>query len=72
MRGTVSPTRTYDIFSDTDAAFPTWLECVVGYSSAFERLQSIAEENPGSYFIYSSDAHRIVYAVNTTLIEKPN
>jgi len=43
----------FDIFSGTQKN-AAWIETVEGLSAARERLQQIAREKPGQYFIFSA------------------
>ena len=43
----------YAIFSGTESA-PIWLEAVDGLSNARQRMEEIATQKPGHYFIYSA------------------
>ena len=68
-----SQVRTYDIFSGTQNTDPEWIGSVIGYEAAYERVQAMSTDKPGSYFILCSSTNRIVYAVNTTMREvKPS
>ena len=56
---------TYDIFcgaSDKDAI---WIEVVEGLSNARERMEQIAAEKPGHYFVFSSRDHSILARIET-------
>lgn len=50
----------YDIFSGGPAEFPMWLETVAGLSNARERMEIIAAEKPGRYFIFSAVTQTMV------------
>jgi hypothetical protein len=43
---------TFDIFSGELEKDARWLEAVQGFDSAKERMQQIASERPGKYFIF--------------------
>ena len=48
------PESTFDIFSGHLGEDALWLEAVEGLSNARERMQKIAEQTPGAYFVFSS------------------
>jgi hypothetical protein len=43
----------FDVFSVAINNDARWLECVEGLANARERLEQIAAENPGQYFLFS-------------------
>jgi hypothetical protein len=45
--------RKFDLFSGTLYDDAHWLECVEGLANARERMEQIAAENPGQYFLFS-------------------
>ena len=61
----------FDIFSGTrkDAV---WIETVEGLSAARERLQQIAAEKPGQYFIFSALTRASVCEIETFAIPHPS
>lgn len=59
------PGRLFDIFSGYAEEDAVWLEAVEGLSNARERMQAIAAEKSGSYFLYSSDDHSILAKIET-------
>ena len=62
---TPSPSlQSYDIFSGTDSD-GLWIECVDGLAAATARMNTIAEEIPGLYFVYGSREHTIVARADT-------
>ena len=60
---------TVDIFSGHSDKDPLWLEAVQGLSKARERVEQIATQNPGQYFLFCSSNHSIPFRVET--FEKP-
>lgn len=44
---------TFDIFSGEPDRAPVWIDAVDGLSKARARLQDIAAEKPGKYFLFS-------------------
>lgn len=57
---------TYDIFSGSGYTDAKWLEAVEGLAAATERMKHLAEQMPGPYFVFSTDAKAILASVNTT------
>ena len=57
----------YPIFSgrfpDTDVL---WLESVVGLAAARERMQNLAAQEPGPYFVFSTSIHAVVATIDST------
>ena len=44
---------TFDVFSGTPGEDPLWLETVEGLSNARERMEQLAANEPGRYFVFS-------------------
>lgn len=44
---------TFDVFSGTPGEDPLWLESVEGLSNARERMEQLAANEPGRYFVFS-------------------
>jgi len=61
----------FDIFSGTQKN-AAWIETVEGLSAARERLQQIAREKPGQYFIFSALTHISVCEIETLAIPHPS
>lgn len=57
----------YQIFSgrfpETDVL---WLESVVGFRAARERMQKLAAQKPGSYFVFSTNIHAVLATIDST------
>jgi hypothetical protein len=45
----------YHVFSGSREKDPLWLESVEGLGTANERMEQLAAEKPGPYFIFSTD-----------------
>lgn len=61
-----------DIFSgelDKDAM---WLESAESLSKARERMEKIAAEKPGRYFIYSVRSHAVLAQIDTSARPNPS
>ena len=56
---------TFDIFSGSSNQDAVWIEAVEGLSAARERMEQIATENPGKYFLFSASSHAILARVET-------
>jgi len=61
----------FDIFSGTQKN-AAWIETVEGLSAARERLQQIAGEKPGQYFIFSALTRISVCEIETFAIPHPS
>lgn len=44
----------------------TWIETVEGLGSAAERMQQLAKEKPGPYFIFHAISRQVLGSVDTT------
>jgi hypothetical protein len=59
-------TDAFDLFAgapDRDAA---WLESIVGLEAAKERVNELAADNPGEYFVFHSRSHTVlVHVINS-------
>jgi hypothetical protein len=59
----------FDIFSGT-LKDGLWLETVEGLSNARERLQQIAEEKPGQYFLFCPRTNTSVCEIETFRVRR--
>ena len=48
----------FDIFAGDHDKDSIWIEAVAGLSKARERMEQIAKEKPGKYFLFSCTDHR--------------
>ena len=55
----------FDIFSGRIDKNALWIESVEGLSNARERMEQIATEKPGQYFIFSSMSHSVLAQIET-------
>jgi hypothetical protein len=55
----------FDVFSETLKNGPLRIESVEGLSNARERMEQIASEEPGQYFLYSVKDHVIFARIET-------
>jgi hypothetical protein len=53
----------FDIFSGQRTKNAVWIETVAGLSHALDRIEEIAAEKPGCYFLYSSSDGTIVLQI---------
>jgi hypothetical protein len=56
---------TFDIFKGTSDKDAIWVEAVQGLAKACQRMEEIAENFPGEYFVFSQQSHSILARVNT-------
>ena len=64
-------TDAFDLFvgpPDRDAA---WLESVVGLEKARERINQLAAEKPGEYFVFHSRSHTVLVHVTNSRDLRP-
>jgi hypothetical protein len=61
--------KTFDIFSGTFEENPSWVATVGGLSNTRERMEQIARENPGRYFIFCPIDRTVLAAVETFKIK---
>jgi len=59
------PESTFDIFSGASKTDAIWLEGVAGLSNARERMEQIAAEKPGQYFVFCVATSTIVIQIHT-------
>jgi hypothetical protein len=57
---------TYDVFSGTGYGDAKWLEAAKGLTAANQRMQELAEQTPGPYFVFSAQSNEILAAIDTT------
>jgi hypothetical protein len=57
--------ETFDIFSGAPEEYGSWVEVIEGLSSAHERMEQIAAEKPGQYFLFSRTHQSILMQVDT-------
>ena len=51
---------TFEVFSGGPDRDAVWLESVEGFSNARERMEQIAEQKPGQYFVFSRQQDAIL------------
>jgi hypothetical protein len=55
----------YDIFRGTLDEIDTWLEAVIGVNEAKMRMEQIAAEKPGKYFVFCIVDQSMIASVDT-------
>jgi hypothetical protein len=56
---------TFDIFSGANDKDAVWIESVAGLTQARERMQKIALDKPGQYFVFGPSSHSILARIDT-------
>ena len=68
-----SPLRKFDVFRgqylDKDAV---WIEAVEGLGAARGRMQQIASEEPGLYFLFTAHNRQVLAVLDTRKSASPN
>jgi hypothetical protein len=60
---------TFDIFSGRPNENPIWLAAVAGLSNARARMEDIAAQTPGEYFVFSIGSEAVL--AQTQTFKKP-
>jgi len=55
----------FDIFSGDRDKDAQWIEAVEGLAKANERMQQLAAQRPGKYFIFYTGTHTVVANIET-------
>ena len=56
----------FEIFKGSSDRQAIWVESVEELSAANERMKELADESPGSYFVFDVRARRILTTLDTT------
>ena len=56
----------FDIFSGSPDKDAMWVEAVSGLAKARERMEELAGEVPGRYFVFSTHSHTLLAKIDTT------
>ncbi|MGB7493844.1 MAG: hypothetical protein WBR26_24060 [Candidatus Acidiferrum sp.] len=59
---------TYEIFSGRLDKNALWIESVEGLGNAYQRMTELADQVPGSYFIFCIQTHTICGSINTSQV----
>jgi hypothetical protein len=62
---TVASVLKFDIFAGTRDNDARWIEAVEGLANANKRMQELAAQNPGKYFIFYTGTHTVVANIET-------
>lgn len=55
-----------DIFSGAIDKNPLWLERVEGLENAKRRMEEMATESPGGYFVFCDFSHTVIALIDTS------
>lgn len=55
----------FDIFRGSTDKDAMWLEAVPGLASARQRMEEIAKDAPGPYFVFAPQSHSILARIDT-------
>jgi hypothetical protein len=61
-----SPEPVFDIFSGVLDKDAVWVESVRGLANARERMERIAVEKPGPYFVFYTRDHSVLHLIDTS------
>lgn len=64
----------FDIFTTLPDGRPLWVECIEGVEEARRRMKTLANSQPGDYFIYSEKSGGVIDRVPRdleTMIAEP-
>lgn len=56
--------RMFDIFTGSNDKDALWVEAASGLAGARERMEQIAAEHPGQYFVFSQRTHCILARID--------
>ena len=56
---------TFDIFRGAPNKDAVWVEAVQGLSAARERMEQLAAEKSGEYFLFSTSSHTVLARTET-------
>lgn len=57
----------FDIFSGTTDKDAIWIEAVPGLANARKRMEELAIEAPGKYFVFSVSSRAVLAQTDTTM-----
>jgi hypothetical protein len=63
--------KTYDLFSGFNQQDAMWMESIHGLESAKFRMEQVATENPGAYFLFDLTTSTTVGKTNTLISTQP-
>jgi hypothetical protein len=56
----------FDIFSGSPGQDVVWIEVVCGFAQARDRMEELAREIPGKYFVFSTRSQTILAKIDTS------
>jgi hypothetical protein len=56
----------FDVFSGFHDRNAKWIEAVDGLANACEKMQQLAKEEPGPYFVFSQSTHTVVASIDSS------
>lgn len=56
----------FDIFYGAIDRNAMWIEAVEGLGAACERMKEHASENPGQYFVFNMETHKVLVSIDTS------
>ena len=56
----------FDLFSGTPEWDATWIDAIDGLTKARDRMERLAADKPGRYFIFSTPRSTVVMEIDTT------
>ncbi len=63
------PVPTFDIFSGSPDGEAMWIEVVCGLGAANDRMQHLATQKPGAYFVFDPTQRTVLAKIDTSLAE---
>ena len=55
----------FDIFSGSEDNDARWIEVVEGLSNARQRIEELAADSPGRYFVFDSKTYSVVAQIDS-------
>jgi hypothetical protein len=64
---------TFEIFRGVTVEDAVWVEAVLGFSNALQRLKEVAAASPGQYFLFEPRSHSTVVQIDSrkSLLRSP-
>ena len=60
------PEPYFDVFSGSPGGDAVWIEVVSGFAAARNRMEELARDIPGKYFLFSTRSQSILAKIDTT------
>lgn len=58
----------FELYSGTFDKDACWIEAVRGLANARDRMEAIAKETPGKYFVFSTLTYAVIATKDTTAV----